>query len=278
MTKGFFIVLFQVFLIVAASATIALIFVKEQFFSELLNCFTPEFISSIALILQAIAWPIVILIAINLLKNNITALTNYITNGGKITLNKHGLSIEGKTQKSEENIKSVSEADELSTKKASSNTTVDDEEIDPNEAFQRVLREQPLLEQYLEYLEPHFKEGTKKFKLREVDFLKAKATDFYLYWRFEQTYSAIFKSQIDALKRMASQGGKAALIEIKFYYDNAQTAYPAVYESYSFDEWLSYLESQFLIIRDGDQISLSREGHGLLNYIEDHKKHFTKYH
>jgi hypothetical protein len=56
----------------------------------------------------------------------------------------------------------------------------------------------------------------------------------------------------------------------KGVYDTAKTAYPEVYRSYTFEQWIGYLQGTGLInIAPNGNYVLTRYGRGLLKYILD---------
>ncbi len=56
---------------------------------------------------------------------------------------------------------------------------------------------------------------------------------------------------------------------LKPFYDTAANEYPNVYEKYSFDDWLRFLEGQVLLIRKGDMVEITMEGREFLKYLVD---------
>ena len=56
---------------------------------------------------------------------------------------------------------------------------------------------------------------------------------------------------------------------LKPFYDTAMKEYPSVYEKYSFDAWLRFLEGQILVIRKGDIVEITMEGREFLKYLVD---------
>ncbi len=74
---------------------------------------------------------------------------------------------------------------------------------------------------------------------------------------FERTHRIIWGSQIRALQELNSVP-TAKVNFVKPFYDTAANAYPNVYEKYSFDDWLRFLEGQVLLIRKDDRVLRSR--------------------
>lgn len=51
------------------------------------------------------------------------------------------------------------------------------------------------------------------------------------------------------------------------WYEQAAARETELYRGYSFGEWLSFLQSSALIVRAGDNVSISLEGREFLKYL-----------
>ncbi len=85
---------------------------------------------------------------------------------------------------------------------------------------------------------------------------------------FERSHRIIWGSQIRALQELNSVP-TANVNFLKPFYDTAANAEPNVYEKYSFDDWLRFLEGQVLLIRKGDMVEITMEGQEFLKYLVD---------
>jgi hypothetical protein len=56
--------------------------------------------------------------------------------------------------------------------------------------------------------------------------------------------------------------------KVKTYYDNAARQYPERYANYSFEQWLSYMKGQILILEHpGDTVEITVRGRDFLKYM-----------
>ena len=85
---------------------------------------------------------------------------------------------------------------------------------------------------------------------------------------FEQTYSAIWGSQIGVLQFLNSggpDGVQSALLQP--WYDQAAARHSDVFTNYTFDQWLGFLETQQLILRKETAVLITLEGREFLKYL-----------
>ena len=82
---------------------------------------------------------------------------------------------------------------------------------------------------------------------------------------FERAYGAIFGSQIKALR--AINAGTKQTSDIEHIFASAKAAYPPVYQDYTFDDWLRYLENFEFITRLDGQIAITSFGREFLGYL-----------
>ncbi len=84
----------------------------------------------------------------------------------------------------------------------------------------------------------------------------------------DTTWWVIFKSQLLMLTELNRRNGVMALSDARAYYDRAVVDYPHIYTDYSFDQWLTYMTSQQLIIRHPtDMLEVTHRGRDLLRYL-----------
>jgi len=229
---------------------------------------------SIALLFNSLAWPLVIVIFYMLFKDTLsTALINL--SNGNFKLNKNGLEYNAFIQKNasiETSITDVSSSKNSvlleQTNSASSANISDEKNFTPT----------PLVKHYIEILKPQFKTEQKNLQIENYEyFLEAKSAEMYIAWHFEKIYATIYGSQIKALQFLISNGNKSSKTIIYNFYNGAKELYPNLYSTYMYENWLSYMQSQHLILINGENIELTMEGHGFINYIFHHDYSTFKY-
>jgi hypothetical protein len=83
----------------------------------------------------------------------------------------------------------------------------------------------------------------------------------------EMTWLMIFASQLAALEELNSRG-LIPITDLKKHYDKAAAASPAVYATYSFDQWLSFLKLRMEIATyPSGMVELSWGGRDFLRYL-----------
>jgi len=92
---------------------------------------------------------------------------------------------------------------------------------------------------------------------------------------FNKTYNNIYGSQIRILQRL-----NASVFETKetlrSFYDDACRAFPNVYESYSYDDYLKFLFINGLIFEEGKSIKITILGKDFLTYMVQSNFSFEK--
>jgi hypothetical protein len=102
-------------------------------------------------------------------------------------------------------------------------------------------------------------------KINEVEYLTTMSATLMLAGLFERTYGAIFGSQIALLSQVNSS--PITPDRAKEIYSIAAAAFPLVYENYSFEQWLHFMESFVLISRAEDgAIVITLRGRGFLRF------------
>lgn len=89
------------------------------------------------------------------------------------------------------------------------------------------------------------------------------------YWEFqhENTWAYIFRSQILALTELNSKGGMMPLAAAKAHYETAKAG-SAFYATYSFDQWLTFMQAFTLLIRHpSDMLEITLRGRDFLKFL-----------
>jgi len=103
----------------------------------------------------------------------------------------------------------------------------------------------------------------------QIEVLTYSAASLNIQLAHERNYRAIFGSQLQLLALMNVDVGVPPNIA-KGVYDRAKTDYPQVYRSYTFEQWIGFLQSTGLIsVAPNGNYVLTAYGRGLLKYILD---------
>jgi hypothetical protein len=86
------------------------------------------------------------------------------------------------------------------------------------------------------------------------------------YAAFLQAYRAIFGSQLQMLQALNSMG-TAHKDQLRTHYDIAAIMESDFYASYSYDQWLHFLQSHYLVQIEGDAVTISIAGRDFLMFI-----------
>jgi hypothetical protein len=102
-------------------------------------------------------------------------------------------------------------------------------------------------------------------------FLLRIASAFSFALQFERTYNLIFGSQLALLQQlntMVPLGTPTG--EARRFFEVARGAFPDLYKTYSFDQWLAFLLGQGLLLRHSDdRVVLTVVGREFLKYLVD---------
>lgn len=86
-------------------------------------------------------------------------------------------------------------------------------------------------------------------------------------WQFERLDNFIWGSQTAVLHYLNPKVKPEHRTDIEPFYTTAAEAYPKLYANYSFDEWLSFLANQMLILKDGsDAVMITVRGREYLKW------------
>ncbi len=83
----------------------------------------------------------------------------------------------------------------------------------------------------------------------------------------ELAYRSIFGSQIAALDALQSLGGTGDIQLLQEQYQKAVTENPNFYQSFSFDQWLTYLTAWGLVEVNGSEVRLTPAGSAFIPHI-----------
>jgi hypothetical protein len=88
------------------------------------------------------------------------------------------------------------------------------------------------------------------------------------------TWAIIYKSQIDLLSELNRVAKRVSISVAKKYYDEAAQNYPNIYPEHSFENWLGYIQSRYLLARYPsdtkdipDTIEIANGGRDFLKFL-----------
>jgi len=99
--------------------------------------------------------------------------------------------------------------------------------------------------------------------------LSTAAASFACALAVEKAYRAIFSSQVEALNMIGSYGSSVPIKHIREIYLAAKNKSPEVYESYTFEQWLEYLEAFELIVVTAEDVALTDLGKAFIPHLVD---------
>ena len=211
-------------------------------------------INAVSPIVESIAWPLIVLLILILYQNTFSNILKILASRVS-KLGTKGIDFEALPKQ-----KNINES------------------IQEKESLNEVLDNMNLglIKEYQDILTPEFETGAKKHNLTVEDFLRAKTTELYLAWHYEKIYRVIFGTQILALQTLNATGLKSTKSAIQAIYDRAVSDNAGFYDGISYENWLSFLETNDLIIINEDNVEISIEGQGFLNYINEQKYSYYK--
>jgi hypothetical protein len=87
---------------------------------------------------------------------------------------------------------------------------------------------------------------------------------------FERSYHVIFGSQLVALKLLASSSNAVVDPEsLRPFYEQAKSKHAEFYGAFTFENWLSFLQTQYLVARQADKVGISVRGREFLKFLID---------
>ncbi len=84
---------------------------------------------------------------------------------------------------------------------------------------------------------------------------------------FEGTYRLIWGNQLSLLNYLNSQVDGQPAEALRPFYTLAASQYPEVYNGYSFEAWLRFLQDQVLLREDGGRLRMTVRGREFLTYL-----------
>jgi hypothetical protein len=100
-------------------------------------------------------------------------------------------------------------------------------------------------------------------------FLTRLAAATGLMWQFETAYNAIWGSQLELLALLNTLGPQGlAGDEIRPFYDGAARKFPAMYQTYGFDQWIAFLQgTQLILPKEDNRFAVTVQGREFLKYL-----------
>lgn len=86
---------------------------------------------------------------------------------------------------------------------------------------------------------------------------------------FEQVFTQVWASQISLLNFLNLQSAPVDLGVAEGFYEQGEKGFPALYEHYTFEQYLMFLTSNNMIVLDNEQIAISVAGREFLKYLLD---------
>ena len=86
----------------------------------------------------------------------------------------------------------------------------------------------------------------------------------------DTTWNSIFRSQLELLQELNARA--LTLDQARPFYDSAALANPALYSQYSFEQWLSYMRGQSIVLQDGNVLQITVRGTDFLRYLVLNRK------
>ena len=123
-----------------------------------------------------------------------------------------------------------------------------------------------LLEEGKELIEKAF--ARDQSELKKSEHLLTLSSALLISGLFERTYAHIFGSQIILLQQ--ANAAPVSTDEARGIYDRAKGIWPAIYQTYTFEQWVGFLEVAFLLLAktaDGRQFIITARGRGFLRYM-----------
>jgi hypothetical protein len=85
---------------------------------------------------------------------------------------------------------------------------------------------------------------------------------------FEPGHALLWDTQVPALELINSGGSKGVPLQRLFsWYEGAAHTYPELYDGSSFEQWLEFLHSARLVVRNEYRVALTQEGQEFLHYL-----------
>lgn len=197
-----------------------------------------EILRELVGLIKGVAWPIIVLIGIFVLKGDIS----HVLRHAKIRASKDSI---------EYDVGNVAQAAE---KESSPFENIPE---NPN----------PLIAKYEQQVREQLAVARSTLRLADDVILARALAEQNIVVAFERTYRLIWGAQIALIKRLNELGGSAPLEIIKHYYDLGKSQFPQIYENYTFNDWQQFLVRSDLITVSDGRVVLTLEGREFYPYI-----------
>lgn len=213
-------------------------------------------------VVEILAWPIaailIALIIVLLLRNSLSDILKRISkiNYGKIEA-------EVSQIKQEKSDKSIFEQEKIDK---------------PTEHIEKALGifSRDTLERSQNLVETESKVKEIQDSTKKAEVLLKYAQAIYLILSFERIYNTIFGSQLLILDYVNTDSDQTKA-DLKRFYDNAKEKYPALYESYSYDDYFNFLISfELIVLNENNTYSITWMGRDLLKFLVETGKTLNK--
>lgn len=85
-------------------------------------------------------------------------------------------------------------------------------------------------------------------------------------YQHDETWWAIYKSQLQMLEELNSRPNMP-LSDAQKYYDQVVPQYPTLYPAYTFDQWMSFMRvQQLVVVHPSQMLEISHKGKDFLKY------------
>lgn len=208
-----------------------------------------SWLSAVVEIVKAIAWPIVVFLAVWRFRTEIIAFLSLIPKGKKFEVDMLGVKARidvAEQQQSGQQNPAVEKIDITFS-------------LDPSHRQAVNLIEQRL----------HAEIKALDSNKREAILVRALALS-RMEAGHEFTYNRIFGSQILGLKRL-NEMGRASIDDAREFFNPFAEQFPHIYANYGFDGWLGFLKNGGLIVQTNSFLKITEFGRDFLIYLTDRR-------
>jgi hypothetical protein len=84
---------------------------------------------------------------------------------------------------------------------------------------------------------------------------------------FDPDHALVWETQVPMLQLVAESGRRGiSVTHLREAYFESACHYPEIYDGFTFEQWLEFLEDARLVTRTGKQVLLTSKGRDLLHY------------
>jgi hypothetical protein len=112
--------------------------------------------------------------------------------------------------------------------------------------------------------------------LTKKEYFLAKSLQFFIEGQFLRIYDLIFQSQIKALQELTFHNITDTVETVMPIYEKAKENNKEFYKTYSFNDWIKYLESVCLLYTDKEKVYITDKGRAFIQFIKDNEKVLAK--